>query len=141
MQTVSSAPVKHRALLAQLLVALALACTATTGPIQIGGVEALARRGKIQITNRTERPVFTFVVGRETSALIDWMPCVDSVRCPPLEVGATRTVPYPVKIGGAPEKEALIYWWHAVPAAGGGFRPDSIRYGIVPLQGVWGAAY
>jgi len=88
----------------------------------------------LALTNRTGAPVYTFVVGRERSALVRWAPCVDAATCPPIAPGETRQVPLVVRApDGGREPEALVHWWHAVPAPGGGVRPDSIRVVTVPL--------
>src|SRR5687767_13666321 len=120
------------AFLAAILVSL-VACGDGTEPTQIGGVEAVARLGQIEITNRTTSPVFTFVIGRESAALVDWIACVNAAVCPPLAPNDIKRVPYPKKTDGRPEREALVYWWHAVLGSNGQQRPDSIRVGIVPL--------
>ena len=117
-----------------LLLAGALGCSSST-EVAIGGVVANAEPGQIAITNRTGALVYTFVLGRNASALVDWIPCSDPATCAGLEVGGTRRVPNPSSLGTSPpETEALVYWWHLVPAPGGGFKPDSIRVGVVRLR-------
>jgi len=115
-----------------LLVGLAT-CTSSTAPTRIGSLTAAARNQQIELVNRTPLPVFTMVLGRSAAALIDWMPCVDPVQCPPIAPGARRNVPYPEGLYGVVEHEALVYWWHATPGSNGVMRPDSIRVEIVQL--------
>lgn len=110
-----------------------LACT-STGPGSVGDVTAIARRGEIEITNATNLPVFTFVIGRNAAAVSSWMACADQALCPPLPPGGRRTEPYPAPVGGVPEREALVYWWHSARDSNGGLVPDSIRYRIVVLE-------
>ena len=112
------------------LVSFALiSCASPAAPVEIGGVEAVVQGGEIEITNWTSEPVFTFVIGRELAALALWGPCVDAAKCPPIPAGGQRRVAFP-----AGEKEALVYWWHAVPARDGSLRPDSIRAGVVKRE-------
>lgn len=115
-----------------VLLASALGCSSSTG-VEIGGVIASAESGEISITNRTVRPVYTFVIGRNMAAAALWAPCTDPATCDGLEPGATRRVPYP-NFPGYEETEALVNWWHLVPNPVGGFKPDSIRVGIVRLR-------
>jgi hypothetical protein len=96
-------------------------------------VRVTATPASLLLTNAGAEPVFTFVVGRETAALIDWIPCVDAARCPPIAPGATRREPRPTRPGGAPEGEALVYWWRAAPGPGDAPRPDRIRVIVVRL--------
>lgn len=110
-----------------------LACSGTTDPTRIGGVYAVSRDGNLEVRNRTDAPVFTFIVGRETANLIDWFPCVDAARCPPIPPGESRRQANPRKIDGSREKEAVVSWWHVV-ATPNGLHPDSIRSAVVPLN-------
>lgn len=127
----------HRSLPRAAILALAtfatLACSGTTDPTRIGGVDAVSRDGNLEVTNRTDAPVFTFIIGRETSALADWVPCVDAARCPPIPPGESRRQANSRKIDGSREKEAVVSWWHAV-ATPNGLHPDSIRSAVVPLH-------
>lgn len=119
-----------------VLVALALTgCSnsSPTAPWRTGTVAAVASQGRILITNGTKQPVFTMAVGRQSLALINWAPCVDPVRCPPIEPGGTREVPYPGGGIGPEEREAVVYWWHARQDPGDGVSPDAIRTIIVDL--------
>ena len=110
-----------------------LACAAGTDPTRIGGVDAISRHGSLEVTNRTDAPVFTMIVGRETATLIDWIPCVDAARCPPIPPGESRRQANPRTMNRSLEKEAIVSWWHAV-ATPNGLSPDSIRSAVVPLN-------
>ena len=110
--------------------------TATTGPASGETIYAVAREQRILITNVTRQPIFTFVVGRNAAALINWAPCFAAPSCPPLVPGQTRHAPYPepsLAGGREREREALVYWWHAIQGRDGVVRPDSIRVRIVTL--------
>lgn len=121
------------ALLLPALLSGAAGCSALTAPTPAVAVGADALAKRIVITNRSRRPVFTFVVGRRAAALILWAPCVGAPGCGHVEPGGTRTEPYPGQEQGEAEQEAIVHWWHAVPDGHGGLRPDSIRSLIVPL--------
>ena len=124
---------RYRALL--VVLATTSGCLASTGPDR-GGVEAVDRGQYIAITNRTQRDIYTFVVGRQAAALINWAPCVSDPSCLPLPHGATRRVPFPTSsLTSTVETEALVYWWHAVPGPDGRPQPGRIQAEIVSLSG------
>lgn len=112
--------------------AVLLGCGDATG-VDIGGVTATVKHGRIDILNGTAKPIFTFIVGRQMSALADWIPCADPRYCESIEPGGRRTVDWPPPYDGTPETEAIVYWWHSV-ATPNGYGPDSIRVGIVRLN-------
>lgn len=114
-----------------LLLALTTACTSTTVPLDIGGVEVRAANGELLIHNATRSPVFTFAVGREAASVVDWIPCAEP-RCDPLPAGGERRIPLSQIVGGA-EPELNFYWWHGV-ATPNGWKPDSIRNAIVKTR-------
>lgn len=118
---------KRIAVLAALLL---LSCRDATAPVDIGGVTAQLRSGRIEITNRTAKPVFTFVIGGRAAMLALWAACADPAVCPPIEPGGRRIEDWPPPLSGRPETSALVYWWHSV-ATPDGYRPDSIRVGAV----------
>ena len=121
----------------QLLVAAFLvglnSCDSSTAPTWIGGVSVVARNERIELQNRTTSPVFTMVLGRKAAELTYWFPCVDSIQCPPVAPRATRVEPYPQGLHGVAEREALVYWWHAMLGPDGLMHADSVRGGIVRL--------
>ena len=114
---------------------LAAACSSSfTAPGRPGEVAATADSRVLRLTNRTARPAFTFVIGREIAATVLWAPCVDAARCPPIAPSATRDLPYRDGLIADDEREALVHWWHADAGADGTLRPDSIRTIVVPLR-------
>ena len=118
-----------------LLLLATSGCDTSTG---LGGraVEAVDREQDIAITNRTRRDIYTFVVGRQAAALINWAPCVSGPSCVPLPPGKTRRAPYPTApLTSSAEREVLVYWWHAVRGPDGRLRPGSIQVEIVTLLG------
>ena len=130
--------VRHRRvqrLAASAMMFLLAACAGSTAPSDFGGLTAIARYGRVHLENHTASPVFTFVVGSEMAARINWAPCADAQRCPPIEPGHDHDVPYPESFDGVVEHEAIVYWWHAIRGADGALRPDSIRAGRVRLCG------
>lgn len=125
---------------ARRLLALALvAATSCTGGadfmglanrhIDVGGVEALALADQVVLTNKTSSPVFYFLVGREASALVDWIACADPDRCPTIQPGSSISVQRS-QINGGSEPEILVFWWHGVNTPAGP-RPDSVRRAIL----------
>jgi hypothetical protein len=124
---------RARSVLALGCLAVAGCSSASTAPGPAGRLAASAASGTIRLTNRAARPAFTFVVGRGVAAVVDWGPCVDAARCPPIPPGETRRVPYPGGLVGPDEREALVYWWHAVGGPEGAPRVDSIRVIVVRL--------
>jgi hypothetical protein len=116
------------------VVAASLAgCTSSSAPTELGSVMAVSQNAHVQLTNHTVRPVFATVFGRNAVASINWAPCVDASRCPPIAPGDTRELLYPVPLLGEGEREAVVYWWHAARGSDGALRPDSIRAIIVHL--------
>lgn len=109
-------------------------CATSTGP-QNDAVDAVSREQDIAITNRTRRDIYTFVVGREAAARINWAPCVSGPSCVPLPPGETRRAPFTTaqRIASA-EREVLVYWWHSVRGPDGTRGPGSIQVEIVPLS-------
>lgn len=109
-------------------------CEAATGPGSGATVEAVDRQQDIAITNRTPRPIYTFVVGRQAAALINWALCVSGTSCAPLPPGETRRAPYPTTLLSSAEREVLVYWWYAVRGSDGRLRPGSLHVEIVTLE-------
>ena len=118
---------------ALLIVSAANACSTVSGPSSGDGVGAAARNGQLEVRNRSDQPVFIFVIGRVAAAYTDWIACADASACPPIPTGGRQLFPYPASRSGVVEREALVFWWHAVRGTDGSFRPDSIRALIVPL--------
>lgn len=115
-----------------LVLAVALACSSPTA-VEMGGVIADARNGNITITNRRLEPVYTIVMGRNAAAVADYVLCVNPQACESIAPNGSRSIPYP-NLTGYQETEAIVHWYHLVPDPQGGFKPDSVRTGIVPLR-------
>jgi len=98
----------------------------------VAALDIVADGQRISITNRTRKPVFMFVVGRQLAASIDWAACV-TPACQPLAPGETRHVPYPSERIPDVEAEALVYWWHAASFFGAQMGYDRVRSEIVAL--------
>jgi len=114
-------------------VALLAACASLTESLPADAVRATADAEAVRVTNNTRRPVFTFVVSRNTLPLILWGPCADAVRCPPIAPGATRAEPRSQMLLDPEDREVVVHWWHAVPGPDGVPRPDSIRTFVVAI--------
>ena len=105
----------------------AAGCGDATGVARDGSVRVRATRDSVRVENRSREPVFSVTVGAEAAALIDWYPCVDAARCPPIPAGGVRTAARPA-IRGRPEAEAIVYWWRIDSrSAADLLRPDSVR--------------
>lgn len=114
-----------------------LACApVATSPAGDAHVEAVAVRmpdgPRVAVTNRSSRPVFTLIIGRNAQPLALWAACADAEVCPPIAPGATR-LEKPILVEGTAETEVIVHWWHAERGADGVMRPDSIRSFVVTL--------
>ncbi len=91
----------------------------------------------VVLTNRTDADVFYMVVEREMAVLIDWIGCTDpGSACPRVAPSSSTVVPYDQVFGWPGSGQVIVYWWHLVPASGGGFRQDSMR-AVVRGPGPW----
>ena len=110
------------------------ACNARmTGPAgPTGPLAVKVSRTQLSLVNRGDRPVYTFVIERETRMLADWAACADPAHCPSLAPGATQVIPFTEGNRLAPGREALVNWWYSVSTPDG-YRPDSIRTFVVRL--------
>lgn len=121
-------------LLASVAVLLLAGCGTTTftldGPLVIRN-----GAGEVELDNRTNAPVYTFVIERDAAARSMWGPCSNPATCDAISPGQERRIAYDDIAGYEPgADEAIVYWWHLVPAPGGGFAPDSIRSEVVRLD-------
>lgn len=116
----------------------AAAPAAGTATIAAGSVSVTTSNGAIEIRNGTERSVFTFIVERQTAALIDWMPCLPhpNVRCGGgVGEGQTLRIPYASINGYKPgATEAIVYWWTPVQDAAGTWRAENMQSAVVRLK-------
>lgn len=122
-------------LLAPVAVLVLLAgCSTTT--FTLGGPLAIRTgAGEVQLDNRTNAPVYTFVIEREAAARTDWVACTNPATCDAIAPGQERRIAYDDIPGyETGDDEAIVYWWHLMPAPGGGFAPDSLRSEVVRLD-------
>ena len=118
--------------LALLLLACGIfACADGSGPSAELRVDAVPPR--LILSNEGSSPVYIMVVERNSLAVVDWVPCVNPLTCPGIRPGRDSIMLYS-RITGyeAGEDEAIVYWWHLLPKAGGGFEVDEIRQ--VPVE-------
>ena len=112
---------------------VAAACDTPFEVRELNGVSVTAHDQQVVVTNRSASPVFAFVIGREIEARTDWIPCVDAVRCPPIETGSSRAYPYETIMRETWEKEVVVRWWHAAPDGSGVVKPTDFGSLVVPL--------
>jgi hypothetical protein len=92
-----------------------------------------AAAAAVQLENVSERPVFYYVYERGAAALINWAACVEPA-CPSVAPGSGASIPYPAIGGYAPGKrEAIVWWWEAVPGPADGQVPGEIHSVVVGL--------
>lgn len=88
---------------------------------------------EVVLSNATAQPTFYLVVERQTAALIDFATCVQQPECQSVGAGSTVRVPYGEITGyRVGSKEAIVYWWRAVPSPTGA-RADSLRSTVTEL--------
>lgn len=129
----SIARIPNRFAAVLLLIAMS-ACGDSTGPGAQGGVVAVARADRVDITNGTGRRVFVFVIGQDAVAYTDWFPCV-SPGCPSIAPGETRSEPYSPLLVSESEKYVNVYWWHAKLGANLTLRADEVHGETVAIPG------
>ncbi len=121
-------------LFAALLLTAGLAACESSTFVLDGPLAVRARDGALEVRNETDAPVYLMVIERESSAVVDWIPCRDPQTCDGLAPGEERTIRHDEIVGYEPgEREAVVHWWHLEPRQGGGFAPDSVRSEIVRL--------
>jgi hypothetical protein len=112
---------------------VAAACDTPFEVRELNGVSVAAHDQQVVVTNKSASPVFAFVIGREIEARTDWIPCVDAVRCPPIEPGSSRAYPYDTIMRETWEREVVVRWWHAAPDGSGVVKPTDFGSLVVPL--------
>jgi hypothetical protein len=125
---------RFKGLLVAVGAATLLAGCSPTEPIVGAGIRVNVAPGTLTLHNGSNQPAYHFVVERTTAALILWSPCDDPGRCANVPANSSAELSYSAITGyeaGSPE--AIVYWWHLTPKAGGGFRPDSVRSVVVRL--------
>jgi hypothetical protein len=112
---------------------ITVACGSPTTLIE-GRLAVQATPPVLQLTNQSPAPVYSFATERGAAAKSNWAACTDPARCAGLAPGTTTALPYTQIASYTPAaREAIVYWWHLIPATGMGFRPDSIRAVVVTL--------
>lgn len=117
---------------AALLVA---GCCLVTGVDGEGGLTVRATGSRLELANRGDATVYYQLFEANTAALSLWGACDHpSQPCPRVAAGRTAMVPYDSISGYKPGADsAIVYWWHLLPKAGGGYRVDEVRSRRVPL--------
>ena len=110
------------------------ACTAPSGLRELNGVAAEARNQRVVVANRSGTAVFTMIIGRNAETRVDWMPCVDAARCPPIQPGESQVHPYASLVLDTGEKEVIVHWWHTATDGSGVTHAVDLQSLIVPLQ-------
>jgi hypothetical protein len=119
-----------RTLLAVLVGALACGDPASVTQEEFS-IHATGR--EVLLSNAAPQPTYYLVVERQTAALIDFALCVGDPGCRSVAPDSTVRVPYREITGYRPSsKEAVVYWWRAVPGPTGP-RADSVRSIVTDL--------
>ena len=123
---------RTRMILALALLAGSAACELLTGPGD--RLDAHDAPPNVVLVNGGDRSIYYFAIEQNAAAVTLWGPCEDPDTCDAVEAGQRREIPYSSIAGYTPDADVvLVYWWHLVPAADGGFRPDTVRVEEVPL--------
>jgi hypothetical protein len=111
--------------------ATAAACRGEPTPVSDRVLTVTRNPPAFRFDNASAAPVYYFAAERNTLALIDWVPRVDS-GVPTVPARGSRTVPYAEVTGYAPgADEAVVYWWQAVPDGAGGIEAGPFRTLVV----------
>jgi len=112
---------------------IAVACSNSAG-LTVERLAVQAAPPVLLLTNQSPAPVYYLAMNRASLAAANWAFCSDPTRCTGLNPGVSTSLPY-AQIGGYTQgaREAVVFWWHLIPATGAGFRPDSIRALVVAL--------
>lgn len=123
---------KRTLILAIPLLAGAVACDLVTGPS--GRVRAFDEPPNVVVENHGDRTIYYFAIEQSTAARTLWGPCDDPETCDRVPPRGREEIPYETISGYSADAEIiLVYWWHLVARAGGGFEADSVRYETVRL--------
>lgn len=107
------------------------ACSDPAGVAEQEGVRVEARSNGLDIHNGRSSRIYTIIFDREIDAVIEWIPCADPEACDGVDSGETRIVSGADIAGWGQSSEVIVYWWHLIPEASGGFRPDPLRWIVV----------
>ena len=109
-----------------IVAALLVACADPAGTGD-GHFFVEAKPQSMQLTNGYGQDVHYFMADADQLPLIDWIACV-LPTCPHVAARSMSQVPYSQVAGYRTETaNVVVYWWMAVPGAGGALEPDSIR--------------
>ena len=112
---------------------LAFGCSGGTGP-DGSPLQVRVMPPVLTLTNESPAIVYTTVIERNSLAVVDWIPCTNPLFCPGIAPGEAATILYSEITGfESGEEQAVVYWWHLVPRAGGGFQVDEIRQIMIDL--------
>jgi hypothetical protein len=121
-------------LLASVLALVSFAACESSTFRREGALAIETGSNQVRLHNRTDAPVYTFVIEREAAARTDWGTCSNPNTCDGIDPGEHRTIGYDDIAGyGAGAKEAIVYWWHLIPNPGGGYSPDELHSEIIQL--------
>jgi hypothetical protein len=113
---------------------VAQACDSPSGLRELDGVSASARNQQVVVSNNSASAVFAMVIGRNAETRVDWYPCVDTVRCPPIQPGESRVHPYGNLMLDPGETEVVVHLWRAVTDASGVTHAEFFGPLILPLR-------
>ncbi len=74
-------------------------------------VTATLAEDELVVTNHTREPIWTFVIGRASAALIYWVPHLEGEGLAP---GASERIKLSDIDKSKSEDEVLVYWWQAI---------------------------
>lgn len=109
-----------RCALALLLLGLA-GCTRSHGISEPDALLAtrLLSTG-VELSNRTDQPVYYVAFESELAMRIRFAPCVDPEACASIAPGRTRTIPLSEVAGyHSRATSVIVYFWHLVPSGEG----------------------
>jgi hypothetical protein len=80
-----------------------------------GTVSATVSAPELTIQNQTDEPIYSFTVGRQMAALINWAPSVGGEG---IAAGGEKHLQYEDLLRSKGGEEAIVYWWNAVRGDG-----------------------
>ena len=95
-----------------------------------GTVSATASPPELTIQNQTDETIYSFTVGRQMAALINWAPSVGGEG---IAAGGEKHIQYEKILRSERGEEAIVYWWNAVQDDGERV-PGEIQSIVVELQ-------
>ncbi len=117
-----------RTLLLVFLVCLLPACSSFDASDE--AISARSFNQSVLITNRTEARIYYFVVGRATSASINWVPHLNLDQS--VARGRTASLRHAEIFRSPDEDEVIVFWWTRVRTVDG-FRPGEVHGLVVAL--------